>query len=112
MKNWLLRQRWIFGLKNSRLLEWWAVVLEEDALITPRSWIKMAVGTVHALVSGRLQGQRFRRRVRICAKCPIYDRTMRRCRVPGTDYGCGCYAPYLAQGKGPCWARALDPTSG
>jgi hypothetical protein len=47
----------------------------------------------------------WRRRIRVCSKCPVYDRIIKRCR-PNNDseFGCGCYVPFMAAHKETCWA--------
>lgn len=45
----------------------------------------------------------WRRRMKVCFKCPIYDARYRRCRLG--DMGCGCYVPFMALVKKECWMR-------
>lgn len=40
---------------------------------------------------------RWRARLRVCQKCPVYDPSLRRCRpYDGSSLGCGCYVPFMA----------------
>jgi hypothetical protein len=102
-----------FGLKWKRLREWADVVHEEGRKIGWRGWVKMAKaawGVVRVPVSRT----KWHQRLRICARCPVYDDAMKRCGPwTGAPYGCHCYVPYLAmEDAGPCWARQRDPDSG
>jgi hypothetical protein len=46
----------------------------------------------------------WRRRVRVCRQCPIFDRSIKRCRPSNkSDLGCGCYVPFMAVFKKQCW---------
>jgi len=88
--------------------EWAAVLQAERRMMTWRSWLKMARGALTPSVSPTA----WRRRARVCLKCPIYDRELRRCRGPvfgGNPSGCGCYVPWLLKVRAPyplgCWAR-------
>jgi len=45
----------------------------------------------------------WRRRMRICQKCWVYDKEYRACRLG--KMGCGCYVPYMALVKDECWIR-------
>jgi hypothetical protein len=89
------------------LREWRAVLKEE---LREGSALKM----LRAICTGRVSPRVWRRRMRTCLKCPIYDRELRRCRGPvfvaGTPApGCGCYVVYTALTKRPypagCWGR-------
>lgn len=85
----------------------WRAVLREEAKTAK------VLPMLRALLTGRTSLRVWRRRVRTCRGCPIYDRELRRCRGPvfnGVASGCGCYVPYLALTKRPypagCWGRA------
>ena len=48
----------------------------------------------------------WRERMRICYKCPVFDKTRKTCRpFEGSVMGCGCYVPYKALVKSHCWGR-------
>jgi len=59
------------------------------------------------------------KRLRICMKCPLYDKEYRRCFNPNQTYetedgitrpsGCGCYMPVKARLKdAECWLAEFD----
>lgn len=52
----------------------------------------------------------FRRRMRKCQACIVYDRTLKRCRpYSGAEQGCGCYVPFKAVLSGASgWATEAD----
>lgn len=88
--------------------EWRAVLAEEGQAVTWRTWLKMLRGALSWPVSARI----WRRRARVCLKCPIYDHELRRCRGPwfkGKPTGCGCYVPWVMRVRRPypsgCWGR-------
>lgn len=100
-----------FGLNLHRLREWTEVLKEERKTIGLHEVYAMAKGAL--AFWNRPSRAEWRRRMRICAKCPLYDSGMRRCRpFTGAPVGCGCYMPYKAQGRGPCWLRERDPSAG
>ena len=45
----------------------------------------------------------WRRRIKVCFHCPIYDARYRKCRMG--RMGCGCYVPFMALVKEECWMR-------
>ncbi len=48
----------------------------------------------------------WRRRMRACLRCPIYQLGPRTCGRPNTDLGCGCSMPLKALLRGSeCWAN-------
>lgn len=105
----------ILKIELRHLREWRAVLREE---FREGSVLKM----IRAICTGRVSLRTWRQRMRICARCPIYDRELRRCRgpvfVPDTPPpGCGCYVVFTALTKRPypagCWGRsALGPSFG
>lgn len=113
IKEWFWKQRFAFGLRNTRLQEWWAVVQEEGAIMDPKSWWKMFLGAIHATVFTPVKSAEFRKRLRICAKCPIKEPGYWRCRpYTGSTLGCGCYIPFIAKGLHSCWAYDRHPAYG
>jgi hypothetical protein len=55
----------------------------------------------------------WRKKMKVCLKCPIYDPELRRCRpYDGSGLGCGCYVPYMALFQGECWADEEIPEEG
>ncbi len=48
----------------------------------------------------------WRQKIRVCRKCLLFDRTLKRCRpFSGSPLGCGCYVPYMAKVKKHCWGK-------
>src|ERR1043166_7551532 len=94
----------VFGFKLIRFSEWTAVVREEArASSLPRLLGAMLVHAWRNRSAG--DRRRWRARLRVCRRCPIYDRSLRRCRpYTGADVGCGCYVPFLALFSAHCWA--------
>lgn len=104
----------ILGLKPSRLVEWAAVMRREHGQLTPGKVVKMVRYAVSASLglAPVVRGKHYRRRMRTCYSCPIYDAQLRRCRpYDGHDLGCGCYVPYKARQPGPCWGKEKLPES-
>ena len=105
----------ILKIEYRHLREWRAVLKEE---LRQGSFLKMA----RAVMTGRVSPRTWKRRMRTCRKCPIYDRELRRCRGPvfradQAAAGCGCYVVFNALAKAPypagCWGRAaLGPSFG
>ena len=105
----------ILGFKPARFRQWLAVVQEEGRQITPSERLALALTLFKAALRlGGVPRSRWRYRLRTCWRCPIYDRSMKRCR-PQTAHplGCGCYTPFLSLVPKPyplpgCWATQ-DP---
>lgn len=99
---------------RQRYREWAEVLKEERQTMTFRQKISMVIDLVTKSVSvfGKTDHM-WRRKMRICRNCIIYDRTMRRCRpYTGSDVGCGCYVPFMAKVKKHCWATENVPKEG
>ena len=97
-----------------RYLEWWAVVVEEGQHmgILRRLWMLLTL-TLHALKLFGRTDKEWRRKIRICHRCILYDKWMKRCRpFTGSELGCGCYVPYMAKAKKHCWATENVPKEG
>ena len=95
----------LLGLKPNRYLQWFEVVKEEGRVLSKAD---LARTFFHAawlvLKHGFKFRKRWRTRVRICQKCPIYDRSLRRCRpYTGSELGCGCWVPLIALFEDRCW---------
>jgi len=98
------------GQKMRHVLEWMAAVRASRGL-TWGDWAKMVRG-LWSMVRGRVDRGEFWRRARVCVRCPVYDRELRRCAGPwvgGKPTGCGCYLPYKLRSERPypagCWGR-------
>ena len=109
--KWVLRV--VFpGLGVKRIREWGAVLAEEDRYMTRKDRLLMALEGFKAIWVSP-SPKEWRLRMRICAKCPIYDKQLKRCRpFTGSTWGCGCYAPYKALTPGACWAHHRNPQAG
>lgn len=103
----------LLGLKLNRLREWSAVVREEGYRVGVKGWVKMAKA-LWGIARYGVDRNKWRQRLRICHKCPVYDKQLKRCGPwTGAPYGCGCYVPYMAmEDGGPCWARQRRAESG
>ena len=101
------------GLKASRVDQWLEVLEEESRTMTARTWYHLFVAGLTVAVRHPVQSAEFKRRIRICSRCPVYDKEMKRCRpYTGSPDGCGCYVPFKALDSRPCWIRELDPHRG
>lgn len=87
----------VLGLKPARYVEWWTVVHEEALTL---SWRRVLWAMLRAVIRSfcRIGNTRasltWRQRMRKCARCPIYDRGLHRCRpFTGSPVGCGCWMP-------------------
>jgi len=113
-------------MKPKRLREWWRVV-EFEAQLDVRPWwrweqeeqdrfarIVTRMATAWVFGRGRVDGAVWRARLRICRRCPVYEREWRQCRLG--EHGCGCYVPFVALVKAPypsgCWWREAVGDSG
>ena len=99
--------------ETRHLREWLAVLRENDTEVTWRTWARMVTGAVQMVLRpvGRAE---FVRRARVCVRCPVFDRELRRCRGPwvgGKPTGCGCYLPWFLRIRRPyargCWGREV-----
>jgi hypothetical protein len=96
-------------LTPRRLREWRAALLAEGrrasilALFVHMAWVAFGLkGVWH----WRRRIKDWRRKMRVCYRCPIYNRQTKVCRPPDpefSDMGCGCYAPFLAFFVDECW---------
>ncbi len=107
----------LLGFKPARFREWWHLVTAESARLSlsdrARLWLKMLRGIRHWSVPRT----RWRRRIRTCQRCPIYDPARHACRpFPASKAGCGCYVPFIAKVNRPypkgCWADQFAPAIG
>jgi hypothetical protein len=73
--------------------------------VTWRDWLQILKASVSILRSPYSQ-EMWYARMRICYKCPIFDKERKTCRPhPKSKMGCGCYAPYKAMVKKDCWGK-------
>lgn len=102
-------------LKTRRIKEWFDVLDQERVT---RSWKDIAKALwrmVLGIFGRKVSPVVWRHRMRVCLRCPIFDRKMRRCRpYASSQLGCGCYTPYLCSVAVPykrgCWAKEAFPT--
>ena len=95
---------WRGAVRNMKGKPWWVLL-----------WRMVKAGR-----RGFVDKVLWRRRMRICGKCPVYRHGTRTCGLRKGAFmgvetvGCGCYVPFLAsaaapyEGKGGsgCWGRA------
>lgn len=107
----------IFGFKPKRFKEWAEVVRREGRPLAPWRRFKLALTILGAGLRlgwgswqpvGRAQ---WRGRLRICGKCPVYDRRLRQCKATlfGVSAGCSCFVPFIGLVKTPCWGKTHAP---
>jgi len=97
----------LLGLSLGKWKQWREVLREERRGLGWRDWIGMV--WLGLMLPFRVDRKQWRGRLRVCRKCPIYDRGLRRCRpFTGANVGCGCWMPLKAM-TGPCWAREAIP---
>lgn len=99
----------IFGLKLARWREWLEVLAEEQRRLTWRDWLGMA--WLGLKIPFTVDRALWRQRMRSCGKCPIFDRSLHRCRpFSGSPFGCGCHVIVKAMAPAAkCWARENLP---
>ncbi len=98
-----------FSLKWERLLEWQECLRQAERKPGVSGYLNMLWLAVASI--WRADKRQWRARMRTCAKCPIYDRDLKRCGVAGTGLGCGCYVVYKAL-AGTCWLREQGSKQG
>jgi hypothetical protein len=89
-------------INRKRIGEWIAVLRETKPPL--RKVLGMLVKAIHIWKNpiGRLE---WRRRMKACYECPVFDPQLKRCRPINTDIGCGCYTPYSNMKGNSCWGR-------
>lgn len=104
----------IFGFKPQRFREWREVLNEEKKRASlVRLMATMAWTALKGLPHLRENRRQWRSKMRMCRRCPIYDRGLHRCRpYTGSPLGCGCSVFFLALFKRHCWAKENLPGEG
>lgn len=108
VNTYIYRYMIFFGMRPKKYAQWLEVLREEGRSLTWRDWLAM----LWLGISGRrVARQEWRRRLRVCRVCPIYDPPLRRCRKlhDGRALGCGCWVPLIAWFKPKCWADETAP---
>lgn len=97
---------------GKRIAEWRAVLAHKGVKVS-------TVALLRALFSGPVPADVWRDRMRVCMRCPVYDRDLRACFKPLSDgrvIGCGCYTPFKAMTAAPyargCYAREITEHEG
>lgn len=98
----------VFGLKLKKWAQW-EEVLEIEAKVAPSKWQMLLLALKMPFIPRWLAKERYG----TCRLCPVFDRSLRRCRpYTGSDLGCGCWmvlkvwAYFTRRG---CWARVHAP---
>jgi hypothetical protein len=102
------------------MLEWREVLAVERFAGENPSKLTMFGHVLRGVVTQRV----WRRRMRVCLKCPVFNHELRQCRASWPmlagatqKLGCGCYVVFLAKVNAPytsvdgtrkgCWGRAM-----
>jgi hypothetical protein len=102
----------ILGFKPQRFAEWRAAIIAEGRQLTWRGRIELVWHMATASLGlGGVARKEWRRRMRVCAKCPVYNRETKQCRPSKESViGCGCFMPLKSlSSKSTCWARDTVP---
>lgn len=101
----------LFGFKPSRYAEWQAVLVEEKRSQSLVSLLaRMFLVFIKGLPSLKENRRTWRAKMRVCAKCPIYDKALHRCRpYTGSPAGCGCSVIFKAVFSKKCYADEVLP---
>jgi hypothetical protein len=97
--------RLFFGLRNARAREWAGLVVLEMAGVSWWARARMLGVMVGVWWAGeRRPSAEWRRRMRVCAGCDLFDVTRHRCRPwDGSGLGCGCWTPITGLYEDHCW---------
>ena len=102
----------IAGFKLGRFWQWWELVVEEG---DRAGYFRLGWEMVKAVWGGKLAGRgEWRKKMRVCRKCPLYSSDVRRCGPPLhiSNLGCRCWTPGLALVKEHCFAYYRLPGTG
>lgn len=101
----------IFGLRWKRYVEWREVLIEERktasllGLLAKMLWVAIK-GLPHLKENRRT----WRAKMRVCPKCPIFDKGLHRCKPwTGSPLGCGCSVIFKAVFSKKCYADEVIP---
>jgi hypothetical protein len=98
----------------------WRKRISEWRTVLAQKGVKVSIfALARAVLSGPVPPDVWRDRMRVCLRCPVYNRELKRCGrlvVDGNYHrqlGCLCYTPFLALTAAPyspdggCWAREV-----
>jgi len=96
----------LLSFKMSRWRDWVRIVYSESGRVGVVKVIwSMAVALVRRK---RIPKAEWRRRLRVCNQCLIYNHQKKQCLREIEDskfLGCGCYTPFKAMVESRCWGR-------
>jgi hypothetical protein len=97
--------RLFFGMRSGRAVEWLGLVWVEMSAVGWWARVKMVWVMGRVFVTGRRRSRaEWRRRMRVCARCDLFDRGRHRCRPwDGSVLGCGCWTPITGLYEDHCW---------
>jgi hypothetical protein len=102
---------------SKRIAEWRTVMAQKGVEVS-------IVSLARAVLSGPVPADVWRDRMRVCLRCPVFNRELKAChkRIESgafhRDLGCRCYTPFLAftavpyTRAGGCWAREIATNEG
>lgn len=100
----------LLGFKLKRYREWAQLVRREGR---PLGWTQRAKLARRLILAGlglgnHVSRKTWRRRMRICHSCVLFDKSLHRCRpYDGSEFGCGCSTWLVGLMKAPyqdgCW---------
>jgi hypothetical protein len=88
-----------------RLQEWRAALADEGERGSVAAlWLHILYVGACGIWRIRQRRRGWRRKMRTCLTCPLFDRYSKVCRPPlRPELGCGCYTPYMALFEDQCW---------
>lgn len=87
---------------TKRIREWVEVIKVTKP--SPKRLFRMLC-QAFKVIKNPIESAEWKRRMRTCYECPVFDPQLKRCRPWGTDMGCGCYTPYSNMQGNQCWGR-------
>lgn len=99
---------------RKRIAEWQTVMAHKGVEVS-------VLALLRAILSGPVPADVWRDRMRICMRCPVYNRDLKACMQrhplePDRILGCGCYTPFKALTAAPyprgCFARQITDHEG
>lgn len=97
----------ILGLKLSRYRQWREVLREELRVLTIMGKLRLGADIAKVILNkpaSNSVSKLWRRRMKKCYRCPLFDRGLRRCGPwTGSPLGCHCWMPLAALFKPHGW---------